>query len=222
MILYRPVGMNELRLIHEAEMRAFPPRLPDQPIFYPVLNQPYAEKIARDWNTKSETLAGFVTRFSVDDTYASRFQRRVVGSREHEELWVPAEELGEFNEHLDGPIEVIAAFFGEGFAGEVPDQGALKGKNAREQLVALAKMLSRSSLDVAGEVKANHQAVFLNFFFWERGDFSADGIGVEERDRVLDFIRRDWAGTRATASARATAADIGPPVGSGDRARRER
>ncbi len=37
MILYRPVGMDELRLIYGAGMRSFPPRLPEQPIFYPVL-----------------------------------------------------------------------------------------------------------------------------------------------------------------------------------------
>jgi hypothetical protein len=76
MLLYRPVGLNELRLIYQADLRAFPPCLPEQPIFYPVLNETYAAKIARDWNTKSETHAGFVTRFSVNDAYAGRFQPR--------------------------------------------------------------------------------------------------------------------------------------------------
>ncbi|MBS2018006.1 MAG: hypothetical protein JST00_34335 [Deltaproteobacteria bacterium] len=71
-------------------MRAFPPRLPDQPIFYPVTNEGYAIQIARDWNTKSGTKAGFVTRFSIADDYASKFERRVVGAKEHEELWVQA------------------------------------------------------------------------------------------------------------------------------------
>lgn len=192
MLLYRPVGLHELRLIYQSEMRAFPPRPPEQPIFYPVTNEGYATKIARDWNTLSETFAGFVTRFSIDDAYASRFERRVVGSREHEELWVPAEEMAEFNAHLEGPIQVLGAFFGQDFVGDVPQEFALRGKNAREQLVALAGMLSYSSFDVAGEVAANHQAVFLNFFFWEQGDFTAEGIGVEERDRVLDFVRRNW------------------------------
>ena len=42
MILYRPVGLNELRLIYESGLKAFPPRLPEQPIFYPVLNLEYA------------------------------------------------------------------------------------------------------------------------------------------------------------------------------------
>jgi hypothetical protein len=192
-LLYRPVGLNELRLIYQTDMRAFPPRLPEQPIFYPVLNEPYAAKIARDWNTNSEARGGFVTRFSVDDAYGSRFERHVVGGREHEELWVPAEELAEFNRRLDGPIRVTAAYFGEGFIGEVPEQNALKGKNAREQLVALSGMLSFSAIDTMLEATANHQAVFLNFFSWEQLDLAADGISAKERDRVLEFVRRSWA-----------------------------
>lgn len=100
MRLYRPVGIHELALLFDAEMAAFPPRLPEQPIFYPVLNAPYAIQIARDWNAKGEHRAGYVTEFDVDDTYASRFERHIVGARQHEELWIPAEELGEFNWHI--------------------------------------------------------------------------------------------------------------------------
>jgi hypothetical protein len=33
-----------------------------------------------------------------------------VGSSVHRELWVPAEDLAEFNRHIVGPIEVIAEF----------------------------------------------------------------------------------------------------------------
>ena len=67
--LYRPVGANELRLIEEAGMRAFPPRLPEQPIFYPVTNEAYAVQIARDWNTKFGSKTGFVTRFAVRKSF---------------------------------------------------------------------------------------------------------------------------------------------------------
>ena len=65
-VLYRPVGANELELIKESGWRAFPPRLPEQPIFYPVLNEGYAAQIARDWNAKhNEERVGYVTRFRV-------------------------------------------------------------------------------------------------------------------------------------------------------------
>jgi hypothetical protein len=112
--LYRPVGPEELALIAAADYRAFPPRLPEQPIFYPVTNEAYATQIARDWNTKHGSRVGFVTRFDVDAPYAAKFERQIVGGREHEELWVPAEDLTEFNSHIVGPIVVIAEFRGEG------------------------------------------------------------------------------------------------------------
>jgi hypothetical protein len=120
MILYRPVGIKELELIARAGYRKFPPRLPEQPIFYPVLSFAYAEQIARDWNSKSGNYAGFVTRFEVEDAYVSQFEAHTVGRRGlHEELWVPAEELEEFNTHIVGKIGIEAAYYGEGFKGEV-------------------------------------------------------------------------------------------------------
>ena len=109
--LYRPVGSKELSLIEKAGFLAFPPRLPEQPIFYPVTNEEYACQIARDWNTKfNDEKVGYVTRFSVDAQYSSKFDRKVVGAGVHEELWVPAEELEEFNSKIIGKIEVIHKF----------------------------------------------------------------------------------------------------------------
>ncbi len=110
--LYRPVGSKELALIRESGFRAFPPRLPEQPIFYPVLNEAYAVQIARDWNVR-ESGSGYVTRFRVSATFLTRYQRQVVGAARHEELWVPATELEEFNRQIRGPIEVIAEFRAE-------------------------------------------------------------------------------------------------------------
>lgn len=107
--LYRPVGPAELELIAASGWREFPPRLPDQPIFYPVLNMPYAEQIARDWNVPASG-SGHVTAFEVDAAFAARYPRRIVGGREHEELWVPAEDLAEFNRHVVGRIRVLRSF----------------------------------------------------------------------------------------------------------------
>jgi hypothetical protein len=118
-ILYRPVGLEELQLIAEAEYQAFPPRLPEQPIFYPVLNLEYARQIARDWNTKSASHVGFVTRFNVDDEFVSKYPVQIAGSRLHQELWVPAEELAEFNHNIVGRIEVVESHVGAKFDGEI-------------------------------------------------------------------------------------------------------
>lgn len=60
--LYRPVGAEELALSAAAECRAFPPRLPAEPTFYPVSNEAYATQIARDWNTSPSSRQGFVTQ----------------------------------------------------------------------------------------------------------------------------------------------------------------
>jgi hypothetical protein len=125
MILYRPVGVAELGLIADSGFKAFPPRLEIQPIFYPVLNFDYAAQIARDWNTKDPVsgYAGFVTRFEIGDEYATKFEVQTVGTRgRHDELWVPAEELAEFNANIIGKIEVVASFTGETFEGKIdPD-----------------------------------------------------------------------------------------------------
>jgi hypothetical protein len=116
--LYRPVGAEELKLIEASGWTGFPPRLPEQPIFYPVTNEGYAAQIARDWNTKHGSKQGFVTKFDVDADYAAKFDRKVVGGKEHEELWVPAEELEEFNRHIRGNIRVTQHFDGrDGGAG---------------------------------------------------------------------------------------------------------
>ncbi len=110
--LYRPVGPKELQLIADSGYREFPPRLPDQPIFYPVLNEEYARQIARDWNVPASG-AGYVTRFWVRKDFAARYPVRIVGGSVHQELWIPAEELPEFNRNIVGLIEVIAEFKAE-------------------------------------------------------------------------------------------------------------
>jgi len=110
--LWRPVGEAELDLIAESGWRAFPPRLQGQPIFYPVLYQDYATKIARDWNTKDPAsgFVGYVLRFEVERPYADRFEVHRVGGQGIDELWVPAGELEEFNSHIVGLIEVVATY----------------------------------------------------------------------------------------------------------------
>ena len=107
-LLTRPVGTLELRLIEKSGWREFPPRLPDQPIFYPVLNEEYAVQIARDWNSRHEPAqVGYVLAFHVDDGVAGRYPVQTAGSAAvHRELWVPAEDLEAFNDAISGNIEL--------------------------------------------------------------------------------------------------------------------
>ena len=116
MVLYRPVGEKEKILIEESGYKAFPPRLPEQPIFYPVLNEKYASEIAERWNTKDARSGykGYVTRFEVEDGYISGYEVQTVGDVYHQEFWIPAEELAEFNRHIVGKIEIVKEFGGYG------------------------------------------------------------------------------------------------------------
>ncbi|KJC42783.1 ADP-ribosylation/crystallin J1 [Bradyrhizobium sp. LTSP885] len=107
--LWRPVGPKELELIEQSGMRTFPPRFPDQPIFYPVLTEEYAAKIARDWNVPASG-AGFVTRFQVKRSFIEHYDIQEAGGRSHLEYWIPAEDLPAFNDAIVGLIEVVRSF----------------------------------------------------------------------------------------------------------------
>jgi hypothetical protein len=113
--LYRPVGQAELALIRASGFRRFPPRLPGQPFFYPVLNEEYATQIARDWNTKDEAsgFVGYVLRFRMQTDFLANYEIHTVGAARHREYWIPSAELEAFNEGIVGMIEVILEFHAE-------------------------------------------------------------------------------------------------------------
>lgn len=107
--LWRPVGPEELDLIRQAKMEAFPPRLPEQPIFFPVLSEDYAIKIARDWNVPASG-SGFVTRFEVKTSYLNQHPVHEAGGRVHLEYWIPAADMDALNEAIVGKIEIVREF----------------------------------------------------------------------------------------------------------------
>jgi len=108
-LLFRPVNQAELDLIEQSGWTSFPPRLPQQPIFYPVTNEEYAIQISKEWNVPAYGV-GYVTRFAVKTDYLTKFKVENVGGQIHNELWVPAEELDEFNNNIVGQIEVTKEF----------------------------------------------------------------------------------------------------------------
>lgn len=112
--LYRPVGQAEMDLIRARRFREFPPRLPEQPIFYPVLTEEYATQIARDWNTKDERsgFAGYVLRFQVRAEFLNDYDLHVVGRAAHREYWIPAGDLAGMNANIVGEIEIVSEFHG--------------------------------------------------------------------------------------------------------------
>lgn len=107
--LYRPTGPEELELVRQSGFTAWPPRLPEQPLFYPVTNEDYAIQITRDWNVP-QSGKGYVTRFHVKTSFMAEFPIQQVGAAGHTEWWVPADRLEELNQHIVGLIEVIHEF----------------------------------------------------------------------------------------------------------------
>ena len=80
MTLWRPTGPKELALVEASGWREWPPRLPGQPIFDPVLNEEYAAKIARDWNVPRSG-AGYVTRFQVLRSFLDQYEVHQAGGK---------------------------------------------------------------------------------------------------------------------------------------------
>ena len=107
--LYRPTGPVELDLVRQSGFRRWPPRLPEQPIFYPVTNEQYAIEIASQWNIKDSKI-GYVTRFQVRADFISQYAIQKVGGAHHTEWWIPAEELEMLNDNIVGFIEVIGEY----------------------------------------------------------------------------------------------------------------
>jgi hypothetical protein len=185
--------MHELALVFESGMRAFPPRLPEQPIFYPVLDSGYADQIARDWNTKERSYAGYALRMEIDDEYAARYTQQTVGARQHRELWVPAEELDEFNARILGSIHIERAFFGPEFRGHIPEKPSLlRGADAFRQVTILLGVMDYSMFDFVLEVAANQLTFFLNFPFWKAAGAQRLEVDPAQLERCLDVIRRAW------------------------------
>jgi hypothetical protein len=107
--VYRPTGPAELDRVRQSGFHRWPPRLPEQPIFYPVTNEQYAVEIAAQWNVKSSGV-GYVTRFEVDRAFMDQYEVHTVGASHHTEWWVPAEDLENLNDAIIGLIVVTGEY----------------------------------------------------------------------------------------------------------------
>ncbi|HEX8002792.1 MAG TPA: ADP-ribosylation/crystallin J1 [Mycobacteriales bacterium] len=108
-VLWRPTNQAELDLVAASGWRAWPPRLPDQPIFYPVTTEEYATRIAREWNVPAYGV-GHVTRFRVRRSFLDAYDVHEAGGRALREYWIPAEELAALNDAIVGEIELVATY----------------------------------------------------------------------------------------------------------------
>lgn len=101
--MYRPCNQAEYNLVKESGFKKWPPRLPGQPIFYPVTNQRYAQEV-NEWNHK-DFGGGYVMKFTVKKSFVDQYKIERVGAEHHTEWWIPAEDLDALNDNIIGQIE---------------------------------------------------------------------------------------------------------------------
>ncbi|MHA7966752.1 hypothetical protein ACX93W_21815 [Paenibacillus sp. CAU 1782] len=192
--LYRPVGLTEMKLILDLDLKAFPPRLPEQPIFYPVLNKQYADQIARDWNTKDKFsgFVGFVTEFKVDSPYIDQYEEQIVGAKSHEELWIPSEDLEEMNANIVGRIKVINVFYGSGYEGVSSELTFFEGKSLRDQLRKWCEIYEYNPMDFFCEIREHWKYIFVNYRYWIEVDSSQIGVSEELKEEALVKMKAYW------------------------------
>jgi hypothetical protein len=174
MILYRPVDFEELCLTYQAGMRAFPPARPNRSSLPPLGSEPEATDIARRLSTETDGQAGFVTRFSIANDQAGEVEQV----------------------EPEGPIQVVRAFFGDGYVGHVPG-GGFAGQTATQQFLTFMAGVGDSGFYIASNLPQNGLSVFVNYLYWEQHDFSPQRISAAQRDRVLGDLKVVWAAGRS-------------------------
>lgn len=183
MKLYRPVGLYEMEKILDSNGKEFPPRFPEQPIFYPVLNISYAQQIAREWNQNDphSGFVGFVTEFDIEEEYVKNYESHCVGDTVHQELWIPSEKLEEFNKHINNGIKIIEAYYGNQYTGIKPcGLSGFKEDMIDKQLDIFKNLLSYNLLDFSGTVFVEWKLINLNFLYWT--------IDLENNKSILNAI----------------------------------
>lgn len=187
--LFRPVGLTEMQLILQEEPHVFPPRKSEQPYFYPVLTEEYAHQIARDWNTKDSVsgYAGFVTAFNVSTHYLEQFEEQTVGEFHHKELWIPADELSEFNQHISGNIIIIAAYYGSAFTGA---RHEFRDFAADGMFEFLYNLVLKNKHDFRAEMVLNRRAIYINYPYWITQSY--DAISSDRHKVFLQYLTDAW------------------------------
>jgi len=177
--------------VFEAGMKGFPPRLPEQSIFYPVLVQEYADQTAATWNTKEEPFVGYVIEMEILDEYGARFSHK-----QSVQLSIVScgclRRNSQFNNQLTKPVSVRRAYFGPKYRGHVPDKFGLRGADAYKQIAMMVGTMDYSMFDFAMEVSANMLTFFLNFPFWKAAGAGRLDVEAVQLDTCLEHIRKAW------------------------------
>ena len=186
MKLYRPVGLYEMKKILETDCKAFPPRQKQQPYFYPVLNKSYAKEIVF-WNVKDKNsgYAGFITEFDVENSYIEKYDVHCVGNETHLELWIPAEDLHNFNKNIINQIKIVDVYYGDNYKG-LPPRGVsgFKETDVYKQIELLQNIIKYNEFDFYGTVLVEWELLNLNLLFWK-------SLGVDSYliNKIVEYLQ---------------------------------
>ncbi len=183
-----------MKLILDLALKAFPPRLPEQPIFYPVLNKSYADQIAKEWNTKDRFsgFVGFVTAFKVRSPFIDQYDEQIVGATKHKELWIPAEDLEELNTNIEDRIQVIDIFYGADYEGIAIESEPFEGRSFIDQLKAWHSLYEYNSSEFYNEIQKQWKHIFINYKYWGKLDTDAVGLSEKQKNKVLLKMKEYW------------------------------
>lgn len=186
MKLYRPVGLYEMKKILETDCKAFPPRQKQQPYFYPVLNKSYAKEIAF-WNVKDKDsgYVGFITEFDVEDSYIEKYDVHCVGNETHLELWIPAENLHNFNKNIINQIKIVDVYYGDDYKGLLPrGVSGFKETDVYKQIELLQNIIKYNEFDFYGTVLVEWELLNLNLLFWK-------SLGVDSYliNKIVEYLQ---------------------------------
>ncbi|MCL2859318.1 MAG: hypothetical protein FWF46_01845 [Oscillospiraceae bacterium] len=188
MKLYKPVGLFEMEKILESDGNGFPDRLPEQPIFYPVVNYSYAIQIAEKWNKDNYNsgFSGYVTEFNIADEYIKNYEIHCVGDKNCKEYWIPSNQLAVFNQNITDKIKIIEAFYGEQYNGIKPSGlSSFKEEKINNQFNLLKNTLSYNPFDFSCTVFVEWELINLNLLYWSKNIDKSDNV-VKEMSKCLE------------------------------------
>lgn len=108
-VLWKAMGPGEAEMVEAGGMRAFPPRLPCQAVFYAAASRVAAERMAQDWHLPRNGV-GYVARFEVLHSFLDAYCPMAAEASAGEEFRIPAEDMEEFNAAIAGPIEIVSSY----------------------------------------------------------------------------------------------------------------
>ncbi len=192
MRIFKPVGLEELRLMYEANMRSLAPGGPDHSAATFHLDNGEADAVARSRITKDDPFAGYVVQVDVDEEGAAVLSRFLTGEGTRRKAHLPAEEVPRLNDHLAGQMTVTSAHFGPEFRGYIPTMFNFAHRDALGQFVMLANLLDYSRMDFIGEIHANSAAVFLHLPYWSDCNLDRTDVPEPKRSSILASILDTW------------------------------